>query len=226
VTTEVALGTIVLAVPFRHPGLLAKIAATITDISGGRLILGLGAGWHPEFESFGYPMDARTRRFEEGLEVIKRLLSDKTVTYQGRWLTLKAARLIPPLGPFAGRIPIIIGARRPRMLRATARHATAWNTAWFQMPDETFEAQHAELIDACREVGRDPTTMRFTVGVVIDNSGAERRAGLPGDPAVIAEALRAWEVRGAEHVVLNLTPSDLETLRVALAGIARFRSAA
>ena len=114
------------------------MAATTDDIAGGRLILGLGCGWHePEYQAFGYPFDHRVGRFEEALEVIVRFLREGSVTYAGRWYTLDDAIVLP--AP-AHRTPILVAARRPRMMRITARLADAWQTAWYGLPDEKFAA--------------------------------------------------------------------------------------
>src|SRR5215207_4610151 len=119
VTERVELGALVMCTSFRNPALLAKMAATLDDISGGRLILGLGCGWHdPEYEAFGYPTDHKVGRFEESLDVIRRLLAGEAVSMEGRWLQTDRAKLLPP----AGRpdLPILVAAKGPRMLELTA----------------------------------------------------------------------------------------------------------
>ena len=119
---------------FRNAGLLAKMAATLDDVSGGRLILGIGSGWHdPEYEAFGYPTDHKVSRFEEALTVIVGLIRDGRADLDGRYVTARDAVLIPPARPD---LPILIAAKGPRMLELTARHADAWNLAWFGLPDE------------------------------------------------------------------------------------------
>src|SRR5687768_18298009 len=97
VTSRVEIGPLVLALPFRNPALTAKMAAELDEVSGGRLILGLGCGWHePEFTAFGYPFDHRVSRFAEGLEIIIPLLRGKTVTFEGRYHRATHAELVPP----------------------------------------------------------------------------------------------------------------------------------
>ena len=131
-TERVEIGTLVLATSFRSPGLLAKMAATADDVAGGRLILGLGCGWHePEYRAFDIPFDHRVGRFEEALEIIVRLLREGAVTFNGRWYSLDDAIVLP--AP-AHRTPIMVAAGRPRMMRATARFADQWQTAWFGRP--------------------------------------------------------------------------------------------
>lgn len=126
-TSRVELGTIVMCTAFRNPALLAKMAGTLDHLSGGRLILGLGAGWHDaEFESFGYPTDHKIGRFEEALTVITSLIREGHADLEGAYVTARNAVLRPPARPD---IPILVGAKKPRMLELTARHADAWNLA-------------------------------------------------------------------------------------------------
>ena len=139
-TERAELGTIVLCTGFRPPAITAKMAATIDEIANGRLILGLGAGWHePEYTAFGYPFDHRVGRFEESLEIILPLVRGERVTFHGRFHDVEDAVLLPPPprpGRLPGRMPILIASKGERMLRLTAKHADAWNTAWFGFPDE------------------------------------------------------------------------------------------
>ena len=124
VTQRVEIGTLVLCSSFRSPGLVAKMAAAADAVAGGRLILGLGAGWHdPEYEAFGYPTDHRVDRFEEALQIIVPLLNGERVTFAGRYHETRDAILAPAPDR---RIPILVAASGPRMLRLTARHADAW----------------------------------------------------------------------------------------------------
>ena len=164
-TERVELGTIVMCTSFRNPALLAKMAATLDHISGGRLILGIGCGWHdPEYEAFGYPTDHKVGRFEEALTIIRGLIRDGRADLQGRGQQASDAVLLPPARPD---LPILIAAKRPRMLELTARHADAWNLAWFGHPDDRLTTGRADLLAACAAVGRDPATLEQTVGVEV-----------------------------------------------------------
>jgi alkanesulfonate monooxygenase SsuD/methylene tetrahydromethanopterin reductase-like flavin-dependent oxidoreductase (luciferase family) len=126
-TSRVELGQLVMCASFRNPALLAKMAATADAVSGGRLILGLGAGsYDPEYEAFGYPTDHRVGRFEEALQIIGPLLRGESVAFAGRYHQVSDAMLLPPPDR---PIPILVAAKGPRMLRLTARYADAWNTA-------------------------------------------------------------------------------------------------
>ncbi len=161
-TERVEIGQLVMCVSYRSPGMLAKMAATADAVSGGRITLGLGAGWHTEeYEAFGYPFDERVDAFEEALQIIRPLVNGQTVTFAGRHHRAKGAVLLP----FERPIPILVAAKGPRMLRLTARYADAWNTAWFGHPDEEVRRRLADLDAALEAEGRDPSTLRRTVGV-------------------------------------------------------------
>jgi probable F420-dependent oxidoreductase len=219
VTQRVEIGTIVLATPFRPPAWLAKAVATADEIANGRLILGIGAGWHePEFRAFGYPFDHRVGRFEEALMVIKPLLAGERVTFRGRWTDVEDCVLLPP--PPRPHVPILIASKGARMLRLTARHADAWNTAWFGLPDERWRTRVADLRAACEDVGRDPATLELTVGLTIDVDSDVTRPGapnaLPNDPSALADALAVWAAEGIGHVQIDARPADERTFDLVL----------
>ncbi len=174
-TSRVALGNYVLAVPFRNPALLAKMAETLDEISGGRLILGLGAGWNePEFTSYGVPFDDRFRRFEDGLRIITEMLRRGSSTHDGGTIQTRSAR-IEPRGPRPDGLPVMVGANGPRMLRLAAELADHWNGG-LRAIDEV-PAQLAAIDDACRAVGRDPATLtRSDRGPRANGPGRERRS--------------------------------------------------
>ena len=227
-TVRVELGTIVLCTAFRNAALQAKMAATLDHISGGRLILGLGSGWHdPEFEAFGYPIDHKVSRFEESLEVITGLVRDGRVDLDGRYVTARDAVLLPPARPD---IPILVAAKGPRMLELTARHADAWNLAWFGLPDERLESVRSELAAACERVERDPATLTITVGVTvrygagIEAAAGSGRPGLSGTPEVIAAGLRAHADGGAEHLIASIEPTTPDTLAAFAEAVRLFRA--
>src|SRR5919199_1785390 len=133
-TQRAELGTIVMCTAFRNPALLAKMAETLDEVSEGRLILGLGAGWHqPEFDAFGIPFDHKAGRFEEALQIIVPLIKEGRVDFRGRYYSAPECE-IRPRGPRAGQLPILVAAGKPRMLQLTARHADSWNTAWLGLP--------------------------------------------------------------------------------------------
>jgi FMNH2-dependent dimethyl sulfone monooxygenase len=169
VTPRVELGALVMCSSFRNAGLMAKMAATLDDLSGGRLIVGLGCGWHqPEYDAFGLPFDHLVGRFEEDLETIARLLNGETVTLQGRWSRHDRAVLLPPPDR---RPPILVASKGERMLRLTARWAEAWNTAWFGRVDDMLEGRLRDLNEALDAAGREQGSMRRTVGIRLNEPG-------------------------------------------------------
>lgn len=173
-TSRVRLGVLVTSNTFRHPSLLAKQAVTVDHVSGGRLILGIGTGWYPdEHRRFGLDFPEapeRVERLEEALEILDRLGHGETATQEGRFYRLEGALALPrPVQQ--PRIPILIAAHRPRMLRVAARYADIWDT--FPTIDGTatqgVSSDLAERVTAfeaaCVTAGRDPATVRRSVWV-------------------------------------------------------------
>jgi probable F420-dependent oxidoreductase len=224
VTSRVEIAPLVSCVSFRNPALLAKMAATVDEISGGRLILGLGAGWHePEYRAFGFPFDHRVSRFEEALQIIRGLLKDGHVDFDGRFFQARDCELLPR-GPRSGGPPILIGSIGERMLGLAARHADLWN-AYFSHTKNSPEhvAPLRERVDAaCRAVGRDPRTLGRTAAVLVDmRTGRGEPLVLPphwafeplrGDAGRLADELRAYAAQGIEHVVLWPEPNTVESI--------------
>lgn len=210
VTTRVELGPLVLCVPFRNPALTAKMAATLDEVSGGRLILGLGCGWHePEFDAFGYPFDHRVGRFSEALEIILPMLRTGTASIEGRWHAARDAALTPR-GPRPEGPPILIAGKQPRMLELVARHADQWNAAWYGHPDEAHELRERleRLREALDAAGRDPATLELTAGVfvaVADDADAPESA-MRGSIEDIADALAGYAELGISHLIVHLWP--------------------
>ena len=224
-TRRVELGTLVMCTGFRNAALLAKMAATLDHVSAGRLILGIGAGWHdPEFKAFGYPTDHRVSRFEESLAVITGLIREGRADVDGRYVTARDALLLPRARPD---LPILVAAKGPRMLELTARHADAWNLAWFGMPDERLAGVRSELAAACERVGRDPATLAITVGVTVRYSApktAATRPGLAGTPDEIAAGLRAHAAAGTDHLIASLEPCTTDTVAAFAEAVSRLRA--
>jgi alkanesulfonate monooxygenase SsuD/methylene tetrahydromethanopterin reductase-like flavin-dependent oxidoreductase (luciferase family) len=224
-TSRVELGPLVACTNFHNPALLAKQAATIDEVSGGRFVLGLGAGWNEtEFRAYGYPYDHRIDRFEEGFTIIRTLLRDGAIDFDGRWYQARDCELLPR-GPRPGGPPLMIGSIGPRMLRMTMAHADSWN-AWFNdtgnRPDGIPPVR--DLVDgACREIGRDPAAVERTVAVLVRLPGGTGRLqgdgshrAIPpvdGDPGALADALRGFAREGISHVQLVLDPISLDAIR-------------
>jgi F420-dependent oxidoreductase-like protein len=155
-TERIRVGVLVSCNTFRHPALLAKEAITVDHVSGGRLELGLGAGWYePEHAMYGIdfpPPRELVDRFEEAVEVVDGMLRSELTTYAGKHYRLRDAPSRP--GPIQRpRPPLTIGAHGPRMLRIVARYADAWNSFG---TTEQIRSRNATLDEACAEIGRDP----------------------------------------------------------------------
>ena len=215
-TDHVELGTLVMCSPFRNPALLAKMAHTLDEVSGGRLILGTGAGWHqPEFDAFGYPFDRHVDRFEEALQIMHPLLKGQPVDFDGVHYQAQDC-VIQPLGPRPDGIPLLVGAKGPRMLRLVARYADQWNTAWLGQPDELAE-RFKRIHKACAEVGRDPATLDVTVGVqaVFPEMGDTFNMTdnpLTGSAEALAAAFHGYQEAGAAHLIIFPLPTGLPSV--------------
>ncbi|HEX9057963.1 MAG TPA: LLM class flavin-dependent oxidoreductase [Ktedonobacterales bacterium] len=212
-TRRITLGPLVACTSFRNPALLAKMADTLDEISGGRFILGLGAGWHePEYTAFGYPFDNLASRFEEALKIIVPLLREGHVNFEGTYYQARDC-VLRPRGPSKAGPPIWIGASRPRMLRLTAKYADAWNTVWHRSPEGVAKV-YPPFVEACREVGRDPETITLTAGTLahVLGPGEQRKPdakGIGGAPEEVARALRGFADVGVKHLIVIVEPGDL-----------------
>jgi alkanesulfonate monooxygenase SsuD/methylene tetrahydromethanopterin reductase-like flavin-dependent oxidoreductase (luciferase family) len=235
VTERIQLGPLVASVSFHNPAMLAKMAATVEEISGGRLILGLGAGWNEqEYRAYGFPFDHRVDRFEEAFFIIRSLLRDGAVDFTGRYhqaldCLLLPARLLPTAPA------IMLGTIGPRMLRLAAAHADAWNAwfTWFGNSPGGIALLREKVDAACRAVGRDPATLARTAAVLVQTEPGElaRRGGpeekvepIRGSPEEIAAELRAFASNGISHVQLvvhPITTRSIEQLAPALEALGR-----
>lgn len=217
-TERVLIGPLVAATSFHNPAMIAKKAATVDDISGGRLVLGLGAGWNRvEYEAFGFPFDSRVSRFEEAFVVVSTLIREGSIDFQGRFYTNLQMELLPRA---RADMPLLIGSNGPRMLRIAAPHVDLWNS-WYTGFDNRPEgvAPLMETVDdACREVGRDPGEIERTVAVLVRLSrGKGRIAGsserpdvepITGSPQEMAESLARFGAMGISHIQVVLDPID------------------
>jgi probable F420-dependent oxidoreductase len=212
-TSRIAIGPLVACTSFREPALLAKMADSLDEISEGRFILGLGAGWHePEYTAFGFPFDHRAGRFEEALQIIVPLLREGHVDFSGQYYQVRDS-VLRPRGPTRRGPPIWIGASRPRMLELTAQHGDAWNSVWHRTPERVAE-EYAKMLEACRKVGRDPATLEHTAGTLVhilapgESPGPEEKP-IVGTAEEVAESLRAFADVGVTHLVVQIEPTDL-----------------
>jgi probable F420-dependent oxidoreductase len=224
-TERVRLGPLVACVGFHPPGLLAKMAATIDEVSGGRFVLGLGAGWNAdEFAAFGIPYDRRVSRFEEAFAIVRGLLAGDRVTFAGEFVSADDAVLLPPP---ARRVPLMIGSNGPRVLRLALPWVDAWNT-WYTGYGNTaegFAALNERISAAARDAGRAPEEIERSacVHVVLDRASGERQIEAPpveGTPAQIAARLRELADAGADEAILVVTPITEASIRTLAEAIA------
>jgi alkanesulfonate monooxygenase SsuD/methylene tetrahydromethanopterin reductase-like flavin-dependent oxidoreductase (luciferase family) len=206
-TSHIHLGPLVACTGFRNPAILAKMADTLDEVSDGRLVLGLGAGWHePEYQAFGIPYDHRVGRFEEALAIIIPLLRDGRVDFQGQYYQARDC-VLAPRGPRPGGPPILIGAQRPRMLALAARYADRYDADYHL--DASGVSSCFEALDrACAGVGRDPGSIMRTAGTRV----ALTRTGepWPGAPGVATPpGVAAFEFGGMRQMARVGTPAEL-----------------
>ena len=233
VTRRVRLGTLVLCGPLRPPAVLAKALAGVDVVSGGRLVVGVGAGWYePELQAAGIPMGSppeRLERLAETVEVIKGVMAGGPFRFQGRHVRVDGARARPRARQ-RPRPPVWVGGRGDRLLDVVAAHADGWNTVWTLSP-ESYRVRLEVLERACEKRGRDPGTVTRSVGLyalvgespadlarrferlrartpagVLDGVGLQdwRQGHLVGTVAEVAEQLGRWEALGVSSLVACL----------------------
>jgi alkanesulfonate monooxygenase SsuD/methylene tetrahydromethanopterin reductase-like flavin-dependent oxidoreductase (luciferase family) len=225
-TKRVEIGPLVASTSFHSPPMLAKLAATVDEISGGRLILGLGAGWNePDYTAYGFPFDQRVSRFEEAFTIVRTLLRDGRIDFEGKFYTARDCELLPrgaterhPNGP-----PLMVGSTSPRMLAITTPHVDAWNE-WhdkFGNSPEAIAPLAAQVDDAARAAGRDPWEIARTVTVLVHLTGSQGRRSSYAQPAPphdgtkpeeMAAILRRYAAAGISHVQLVLDPITVESI--------------
>ena len=197
-TTRLRVGLMVTGNTYRHPAVLANIGATLDIISRGRLDFGLGAGWNErEHQAYGmplYPVGERIRRLGEACEVIRRLWTEQTASFEGTYYHLTDAYCEPkplqkPHPPF-----VIGGSGEKLTLRVAARYASIWN--YVTGPVEEFKRKNAVLDEHCRVVGRDPAAIQRSVQLMMD----------PGDWPASRDLVRSYIAAGATRLILNLRP--------------------
>jgi alkanesulfonate monooxygenase SsuD/methylene tetrahydromethanopterin reductase-like flavin-dependent oxidoreductase (luciferase family) len=215
-TARVRLGPLVAATAFHESGVIARMAASIDEISGGRFVLGLGAGWNEtEFRAFGFPFDHTVSRFEESFEIVRRLLGGERVTFKGEFHSVDDAVLLPPP---RRRVPIMLGSNGARMLGIALPHVDAWNT-WFSSYGNTVEGfanLRGDVDAACVRAGRDPAELTHSACVLVrvgDGPG-ERPDDIPPVPLKdLVGHLRLLAEAGADEVILVLDPIDERSTR-------------
>ncbi len=229
VTDRVLLGPLVTPTGFRNPGLLAKMAATVDEISGGRLVLGLGSGWNKrEFDAFGFAYDKRVSRFEEAFQIIIDLIRTGRADFDGEYYTARDNLLIPPARP---ELPIMIGSTGPRMLSITAGEMNWWNEFWLRFDNDPGKLRPlVDRVDAAVvEAGRNPDDIVKSVALYVQLfGGTGRRMGahpaadpIAGSPDHIAEQIRLFAplVDHVQLVVDPITVASIEELAPTVAAL-------
>jgi alkanesulfonate monooxygenase SsuD/methylene tetrahydromethanopterin reductase-like flavin-dependent oxidoreductase (luciferase family) len=221
VTERVQLGPFVAALPFHNPAILAKKAATVDEISGGRLVLGVGAGWNRfEFDAFGLPYQRRVDRFAEAFTIIRTLLSEGAIDFVGEFYTLRECELLPrPTRP--GGPPLMVGSIGARMLSITLPYVQSWN-GWYEDYEndpKRLRPLLSMIDDVAMRAGRSLGEIEKTVAVYIGFPDAPgRRTGgkaWTGSVEEVAARLAEVEDAGVHHVqaVLDpILPSTVEKL--------------
>jgi len=215
-TIRVEIGTLVTCNSFRNSAMLAKMATTVDEISHGRLILGVGAGWNePEYQAFGLPYDHRVDRFEEALQIIKPLLLDGHVDFKGRYYQAPNCEIVPR-GPRSDGPPLMVGSEGgPRMLKLTAQYADLWNTGYMGKP-ETLADRRTKLEAACLKIRRDPATLGITalIGLWFPDLQATKPKffdnPLTGTAQELAAAMRGYAELGVQHIMFQCEPYTSE----------------
>jgi alkanesulfonate monooxygenase SsuD/methylene tetrahydromethanopterin reductase-like flavin-dependent oxidoreductase (luciferase family) len=229
VTNRVELGTLVLAMGWRNPALLAKMADTVEEISGGRLILGLGSGYHKyEYDAFGFPFDYKVSRFEEAIQILHGLLRNGEVDFEGKYHSARQCEL-KPRGPRPQGPPILMGTVQPRMMACMAKYADLWNAYYDDTHNKVDGIRRLRPIvdEACTKEGRDPATLERTVTALVADAGADPwwdklptenwveegpLVPLAGAPEEIAKVLLEYQREGIAHLQICLEPTTSESI--------------
>jgi alkanesulfonate monooxygenase SsuD/methylene tetrahydromethanopterin reductase-like flavin-dependent oxidoreductase (luciferase family) len=218
VTNRVELGTLVTATAYRNPALLVKIAETIDEVSGGRVILGIGAGdFQNEFEAYGYPWEKKVGRFEEAVQIITQLLREGRSDFSGEHYQVNNCEL-RPRGPRPGGMPVLIGAlaNRPRMLRLVMQYADIWNNwtaAGVSSPAEA-RRRFSFIAEACEKHDRDPASLQYSLTIGVSWSGPIFATDQPmtGESGEIAEQIHEISEIGYDHIQILPKPLNSESV--------------
>lgn len=222
-TDRILLGPLVASLGFHDPAMLAKMAATVDAISGGRLVFGMGAGWNErEYRAFGLPFDRRVDRFEEAFGLIRRLLAGDTVDHVGDFYRLERCVIDPPPTRPGGPL-LMVGSIGPRMLGITLPHVQMWNV-WYSQYGNTptgLRAVVEGVAERCVEIGVDPAAVEGSAAVYVQTPhGVGRTMGdaamgaepVRGDAAEIAGRLTELAATGVAHLQLVVDPIDLASI--------------
>jgi probable F420-dependent oxidoreductase len=229
VTESVQLGPLVSCLSFHPPGLVAKMAVTLDEVSQGRFVLGVGAGWNEtEYRAFGLPFDRRVSRFEEAFAIVRPLVAGERVTFSGRFFRADDAVLLPRP---SRRVPLMVGTEGPRMLAATLPHVDAWNCwyTWYGNTTEGFADLNSRIDAAADAAGRVSADVERSACVLVQVEEGARRQ--PADSEIdavpanrLADHLGDLADAGADEAILVLQPITEESIRTVGATLARLDS--
>ena len=220
-TEHVEIGTLILINAFRNPALVAKMATTADEVSHGRVVLGLGAGYpgynESMYQGFGLPFGHQVDLLGEALQIVKPLLKEGYVDFAGEYYQAHNCEDVPR-GPRPAGPPLLVGGIGPRMLKVCAQYADLWNTGYMGTP-ETFAEPLAKIAAACRAVGRDPATLGMTalIGLWFPDLQAKRPRifdhTLTGTVPELAAAMRGYADLGVQHLMFQYEPYTPESLQ-------------
>lgn len=230
-TTKIHIGTWVLSALHRNPGLSVKVAHTLDEISGGRFVLGLGAGHAgDQGKTFGYPLDKTVGRYEDALEIIVPALRGDTVTHDGQHHSANNLES-RPRGPRGVSVPLMLAGHGPRTMRLAAKHGDIWSCyATESSLAEAFAERMSLFKQICEDVGRAFSELGKSVGVIIDTEGSGKAEELgfgkaiSGSPAEIAAEFKSLANLGFDRIEAVPYPSTLASVEVVGAALAEFRS--
>ena len=211
---DIQIGPLVSCTGFRNPGLIAKMTETMDEISGGRFILGLGAGWNElEYRQFGYAFDYRASRFEEAVQIIHPLLREGRADVDGRFFQANMA-MNQPRGPRPHGAPLLIGSNGKRLLKTVAGYADAWNSDWEADPAR-ITALIANVDAACKEIGRSPDTLVKTGSTrfAMDDDVPQQPGMMRGTVDETVDRMVAFRDLGLQHLVCGLEPRTLSAVQ-------------
>ncbi|CAA9582573.1 MAG: hypothetical protein AVDCRST_MAG87-3546 [uncultured Thermomicrobiales bacterium] len=221
------IGPMVACTAYRNPGVIVKMTEMIDEISEGRFILGLGAGWHkPEYDGFGIPFEPRVTRFEEAMKIIHPLLRSGRADFQGSFYQANDGLNIPR-GPRAAGPPILIGSSGERMLRLLARYADAWNSGWHN--DAASVTDKLKRLDAaCDAEGRARETVVRTAGLSIAMEGytGSRPEPIEGDLETKVKVMDDFRKLNFRHLICGLDPCTPASIKAFAPVIAAFDASA
>jgi alkanesulfonate monooxygenase SsuD/methylene tetrahydromethanopterin reductase-like flavin-dependent oxidoreductase (luciferase family) len=231
-TERVEIGTLILINAFRNPAIVAKMATTADEVSHGRLILGLGAGYpgynESMYQAFGLPFDHQVDRFAEALQILTPLLKEGQVDFAGAYYQARNCEDVPR-GPRPAGPPLLVGGIGPRLLKLSAQYADLWNTGYMGQP-ETMAEPLAKIAAACRAIGRDPATLGITalVGLWFPDLQATRPRifdhTLTGTVPELAAAMRGYAALGVQHLMFQCEPYTPEARQRLTEALQLYRS--